>query len=154
MGTRQDRRKLIRSLLQDNVVSSQEQLAGLLRSAGVACTQATLSRDLRDMGIIRDRGPDGPVYRVDQRARYMEVLRQVVGMEITSVRHNASLIVLGTLQGRASGVAGFLDGWDNPRILGTVAGDDTVFVAPAQLSDCAALAAEIQELASSEQELM
>ena len=135
-------------------MSSQEQLASLLRVRGVSCTQATLSRDLRDMGIIRDRGPDGPVYRVDQRARYMEVLRQVVGMEITSVRHNESLVVLGTLQGRASGVAGFLDGWDNPRILGTIAGDDTVFVAPVHHSDCMALAADIQELALSEQELL
>lgn len=154
MGSRSHRRTLIRRLLQDHVVSSQEQLAGLLREAGVTCTQATLSRDLRDMGIIRDRGPDGPVYRIDNRARYLKVLRQVVGMEITSVRSNGMLVVLRTLQGRASGVAGFLDAWDNPRILGTLAGDDTVFVAPAQPSDCEALAAEIAELASSEQELL
>ena len=64
------------------------------------------------------------------------------------------LVVLGTLQGRASGVAGFLDGWDNPRILGTIAGDDTVFVAPVDATECSALMAEIQDLASSEQELL
>ena len=154
MGGRQNRRKLIRSLLQDHSVSSQEQLAVLLRESGISCTQATLSRDLRDMGITRDRGPDGPVYRIDRRARYMKVLSQVVGMEITGVRHNGSLVVLATLQGRASGVAGFLDGWDNPRILGTVAGDDTVFVAPTHYAECEALAAEIRTLASGEQELL
>jgi len=154
MGSRQQRRALIRQLLQDHVVSSQEQLAGLLRSSGVACTQATLSRDLRDMGITRDRGPDGPVYRIDNSARYMKMLRQVVGMEIRGVRHNGALVVIRTLQGRASGVAGFLDGWDNPRILGTLAGDDTVFVAPTQHSDCEALTSEIRALASGEQELL
>jgi transcriptional regulator of arginine metabolism len=151
---RKERRKLIRSLLQKHTVGSQEQLAGLLRDAGVSCTQATLSRDLRDMGIIRDRGVDGPVYRIDQRARYRKVLRQVVGMEITSVRHNGSLVVLRTLVGRAGGVAGYLDGWGNPKILGTIAGDDTVFVAPSNPSECIALAAEIRDLAQGEQELL
>jgi transcriptional regulator of arginine metabolism len=106
------------------------------------------------MGITRDRGPDGPIYRIDNNARYMTVLRQVVGMEIRSVRHNASLVVIHTLQGRAGGVAGFLDGWDNPHILGTIAGDDTVFVAPTPHVDCETLAAEIRSLSSSEQELM
>lgn len=153
MGSRQHRRNLIRQLLQDHVVSSQEQLAVLLRDAGIACTQATLSRDLRDMGISRDRGPDGPVYRIDNSARYMKMLRQVVGMEIRGVRHNGVMVVIRTLQGRASGVAGFLDGWDNPRILGTLAGDDTVFVAPTQNTDCEALASEIRVLALGEQEL-
>ncbi len=122
--------------------------------AGVACTQATLSRDLRDMGITRDRGPNGPVYRLDHRARYMKALRQVVGMEITGVSHNGSLVVIRTLQGRAEGVAGFLDGWDNPHILGTVAGDDTVFVAPSSPTSCDPLVAAIRALADGEQELL
>ncbi len=76
----------------------------------------------------------------------MKVLRQVVGMEITAVHHNGAMVVIRTLTGRAEGVAGFLDGWDNPDILGTVAGDDTVFVAPASLDRCDALVDTIQAL--------
>lgn len=140
------RRALIRRLLQEEVVSSQDQLASLLESSGVRCTQATLSRDLRDMGVTRERGPNGLRYRLDHRARYMKVLRQVVGMEITAVHHNGAMVVIRTLTGRAEGVAGFLDGWDNPDILGTVAGDDTVFVAPASLDRCDALVDTIQAL--------
>lgn len=153
MADRQRRRALIRKLLRSHEVSSQDQLATLLAEHEVSCTQATLSRDLRDMGITRDRGPNGPVYRIDHRARYMKALRQVVGMEITHVSHNGSLVVIRTLQGRAEGVAGFLDGWDNPHLLGTVAGDDTVFVAPTSKESCDPLVAAIQALADGEQEL-
>jgi len=150
MGDRKRRRRLIRDLLQQHVVSSQDQLASLLSDAGIACTQATLSRDLRDMGITRDRGPDGPVYRHDHHGRYLEKLREVVGMEVTHVAHNGMLVVVRTLPGRAGGVAGFLDGWDDPRILGTIAGDDTVFIAPRSSSSCDALADAIRTLANSE----
>ena len=154
MADRKHRRRLIRQLLQQHVVSSQEQLVELVRSAGVSCTQATLSRDLRDMGITRDRGPDGPVYRNDHHGRYLKKLSEVVGMEITQVAHNGFLVVVRTLPGRAGGVAGFLDGSDDPRILGTVAGDDTVFIAPRNPSDCDALADAIRTLAEREQELL
>jgi len=154
MGDRKRRRRLIRDLLQQHVVSSQDQLATLLGEAGVACTQATLSRDLRDMGITRDRGPDGPVYRYDHHGRYLKKLAEVVGMEVTHVAHNGSMVVVRTLPGRAGGVAGFLDGWDDARILGTVAGDDTVFIAPVSTSDCDALTNAIRTLADREQELL
>jgi transcriptional regulator of arginine metabolism len=129
---KQRRRSGIRRLLQETVVSSQDQLVALLNELGVVCTQATLSRDLRDMGVTRERTADGGHrYVVDPRARYLTALREVVGMEVLQVRHNGSLIVVRTLSGRAGGVAAFLDEQQDPRILGTLAGDDTVFIAPA-----------------------
>jgi transcriptional regulator of arginine metabolism len=131
MTNRARRRALIKRLVHSTRISSQEELARLLEEQGVDCTQATLSRDLRDLGIARRNTTDGPVYQLDRKATYIEALRRVVGMEIVDVRHNGSLIVVRTLSGRAEGVAGFLDSWGNARILGTVAGDDTVFVAPA-----------------------
>ncbi len=146
MADKRRRRALIRRVLQEEAISSQDQLAGLLEANGVPCTQATLSRDLRDMGVTRERGHSGMRYRLDHRARYMKMLRQVVGMEITTVVHNGSMLVIRTLTGRAEGVAGFLDGWDNPDIMGTVAGDDTVFVCPISVDRCDALVAAILEL--------
>ncbi len=146
------RQGLIRRLLTEHEVSSQEQLAELMLAAGVRCTQATLSRDLRDMGIARDRGPDGPRYRIDPHARYRSALREVVGMEIISVAHNGAMVVIRTLAGRAEGVAGYLDGMDCPDILGTVAGDDTVFVCPASLDRCDALVQQIRNLSDGEED--
>ncbi len=146
MSDRRQRRAAIRRLLQSREVSSQEELARLLSEQGVPCTQATLSRDLRDMGVVRGRGPRGPRYELDQRTRYLRALREVIGMEILEARHNGVMVVLRTLTGRAEGVAGFLDALGNPLILGTVAGDDTVFIAPSDPARCEELVAEINAL--------
>ena len=144
---KQKRRSGIRRLLHETVVSSQDQLVELLNEAGVTCTQATLSRDLRDMDVIRERTADGGQrYVVDTRARYLAALREVVGMEILRATHNGSMIVLRTLSGRAGGVAAFLDDQRDPRILGTVAGDDTVFIAPADTDTIDSLMASISSL--------
>ncbi len=118
----------------------------LLADRGVHTTQATVSRDLRDLGITRSMTASGPRYRVDQRARYMRALLQVVGMEIVDISHNGSLVVVRTLAGRAEGVAALLDSRDGFEILGTVAGDDTVFVAPTDPSKCDELVAAIRAL--------
>ncbi len=150
MSDREHRRALVRRLLVEREIGSQDELAELLEAQGVACTQATLSRDLRDLGVVREQGPNGPRYRLDPRNRYHQALRQVVSMEIQSVRHNGALVVVRTLTGRAEGVAGFLDSWKNPDILGTVAGDDTVFVAPTALDRTEALAESIRALMDGE----
>ena len=118
----------------------------LLADHGVVTTQATLSRDLRDMGITRSMTSRGPRYQVDQRARYMRALLRVVGMEIVDIRHNGSMVVVRTLSGRAEGVAAILDARGDMDILGTVAGDDTVFVAPTDTAQCDELVAAIRAL--------
>ena len=130
MSNKSRRHTLIKKLLRKHRISSQDELARLLEAKGVEVTQATLSRDLRDLNVARRSTADGPVYRLDRRAEYIEALRRVVGMEMLDVQHNGCVVVVRTLSGRAEGVAGFLDTWGNDNILGTVAGDDTVFVAP------------------------
>lgn len=148
MSEKQKRRRLVRQVLREEVVSSQEQLASLLAERGVSCTQATLSRDLRDMGVSRERTAEGLRYIMDTRARYLAALREVVGMEILDVQHNGSLVVLRTLAGRAQGVAAYVDEQNDPRVLGTVAGDDTVFIAPANIARIDALAESLLSLSS------
>lgn len=147
MNARDQRRALIRRLLTEQDVASQDDLARILAERGVACTQATLSRDLRDLNIVRRTGPDGrPVYRADRNSVYLEALRRVVGMEILSAAHNGVLVVVRTLAGRAEGVAGFLDNCGHDNILGTVAGDDTVFVAPRDTAQLPSLVDDILNL--------
>lgn len=152
MSDRDHRRSLVRRLLVEQEVGSQEQLAEMLREMGVSCTQATLSRDLRDMGVTRVAGAAGPRYQLDQRAAYRTALRKVVGMEILDVRHNGSLVVVRTLAGRAAGVAGYLDEIGLTDMLGTVAGDDTLFVAPTHSTRAASLAAAIAALMQGEED--
>lgn len=146
MSVRDRRRNAIKRLIHEFRISSQEELVKLLANEGIHCTQATLSRDLRDMGIIRRNTPVGPVYKADKSAGYIEVLRRMVGMEILNVRHNSNMVVVRTLAGRAEGVAGFLDNWGHDNILGTVAGDDTVLLVPADISLIENLVADIRAL--------
>ena len=149
MSDKRRRRRLIASILRRETVGSQDQLACLLLSEGVECTQATLSRDLRDMGVHREHTADGFRYVIDTRSRYLAALREVVGMEILDVKHNGVMIVVRTLAGRAQGVAAYLDQQGDSRVLGTVAGDDTVFVAPADPKRIQNMADAIQTLAES-----
>ena len=85
MSERESRRALIRQVLLAEHVSSQDQLLKHLQAHGVTTTQATLSRDLRDMGITRSMTARGPRYEVDRRGRYMKALMQVVGMEVVDI---------------------------------------------------------------------
>ena len=147
MTQRQHRHILIRQLVQQQRIPSQETLLTLLAEQGVTCTQATLSRDLRLLGIHREVDSEGPRYRLDGRRQYLAALRKVVGMEIISVHENGSMIVIRTLQGRAEGVAAFLDGRNDPDILGTVAGDDTLFIAPRSIAVIPSLVQRLQSLA-------
>lgn len=148
MSSRDHRRAVIKRILTEHRVGSQDELVGLLEQAGIVCTQATLSRDLRDMNVVRRTNAEGPVYVADRSAAYIEALRRVVAMEISHLSHNGSLVVIRTLAGRAEGVAGFLDSMGHENILGTVAGDDTVFVAPRDTSRIEALVDDIRRLES------
>ena len=150
--SRSHRHRLIKRFVLERQVGSQEELVGLLQQEGVECTQATLSRDLRDLGVVRKNTSGGPVYLLDRSTSYMDALRRVVGMEILEVRHNGSLIVIRTLTGRAEGVAAYLDSNGHQLILGTVAGDDTVFVAPVDLSNIDDLVQQIQVLGQENKE--
>lgn len=142
----------IRTILQEQEVASQDQLVDLLAAEGIQVTQATLSRDLRDMGVSKKPGHGGAIrYQLDPKTRYLKMLRAVVGMEIQGVRHNGNLIVIRTLAGRAEGVAAFIDGRGHPLVLGTLAGDDTVLVVPVDITRLDELVADIQELAAGEE---
>lgn len=118
----------------------------LLAEQDVSCTQATLSRDLRELHVGRVHTPDGTFYRADPSAEHVDTLREMVGVEILGVRHNGQMLVVRTLEGRAEGVAAFLDNMGHDNILGTLAGDDTVFVAPVDCNEIQTLATDIRHL--------
>ncbi|MGI8679794.1 MAG: arginine repressor [Jatrophihabitans sp.] len=127
-------------VLGHHVVRSQAELAALLAAAGLHVTQATLSRDLDELGAVKLRTPDGglPVYVVPEDGSPLTArgtvdapphrLARLVGELLTSVEVSANLVVLRTLPGAAQFLASALDRSGLPEILGTIAGDDTVLV--------------------------
>ncbi|MGI8938506.1 MAG: arginine repressor [Iamia sp.] len=130
---RTQRQHLVTKLLASSQVTSQEQLVELLAAEGVTSTQATVSRDLVDLGAIKVRTAEGesayaiPELPHEQRAPD-DHLRRVFGDWVVEVSATDNIVVLRTPPGSAHVVGSALDRAALPEMAGTVAGDDTLFV--------------------------
>ena len=129
---KQSRQFAIKQIITHQVIGSQEELCNALLKANFDVTQATLSRDLKDLGIARVNTPEGVRYVLHTESEERR-LTPFIGYEIENVDANESLIVIKTLPGRAQGVAEIIDSLHHPLILGTLAGDNTIFVTPASV---------------------
>ncbi|HVT78855.1 MAG TPA: arginine repressor [Acidimicrobiales bacterium] len=130
---KQQRQHRIAQILEGGSVTSQAQLVELLAESGVVATQATVSRDLEEMGAvkIRVRGgetafalPELPTQRVAPE----DHLRRVLSEWLVEVAHSGPVVVLRTPPGSAHVVGSAIDRAGLPDVLGTVAGDDTLMV--------------------------
>lgn len=145
---RRERRDAIRALLRDRRIGTQEELGELLAKRGFEVTQATLSRDLAKLKARRTTLPEGgSVYEVEEFKApagddALEGLRHLV----TAVDFNESLVVVKTAAGGASAVANGLDRARLSAVLGSIAGDDTIFLAPVRKVSASALAKQLQSL--------
>ena len=119
----------IRELVLKQHISSHDDLQRALKKAGYDITQATLSRDLTEMGVGRISTAEGPRYTFDEDGEDQRV-RALLSYEVRGIYHSDAMIVVKTLAGRAQGVAEIIDSIESPYILGTIAGDNTVFIAP------------------------
>jgi transcriptional regulator of arginine metabolism len=127
--TKHARHYAIKEIINRMPIANQGELLRELRKRKCNVTQATLSRDLQDIGIGRVHGR----YML-QHAQEIQVLRPLVGVEVLSIEANENLIVIHTLPGCANTVGEFIDGLRTPDIIGTVAGDNTLLVVPRFLS--------------------
>ena len=126
---KKNRQYKIKEIIINEKVSSQEDLLQKLKDHGFETTQATLSRDLHEIGIVRV--PDGEGFKyVFHEEDNSRAIKQIIGMEIIKVTHNESTIVVRTMAGRAQGVGIYLDKLKDNHILGTVAGDDSIIIIP------------------------
>ena len=147
------RQHVLARLLADNAVTSQSQLVELLVAEGVDATQATISRDLEELGALKVRVPGvgHPVYAIaelpqDQQTP-IEHLRRVLGEWVVELSSSANLVVVRTPPGSAHVVASALDRCRVAGAVGTVAGDDTVLVVADEATGGAALAGLLGRLA-------
>lgn len=152
MASKVQRQQAISRLIGRNAVSNQAQLVELLTADGISATQATVSRDLDDLGAVKVRVPGGDtVYAIPeyepQRLAPEEQLRRVMGEWVAEVRASGNLIVLRTPPGCAHVVGSALDRSGLRGILGTVAGDDTLLCIAEEDTGGAALADALRELA-------
>ena len=134
MSSKLVRQNKIKRILTERIISNQDQILKLLQNEGVSITQATLSRDFADLGVIRTFTNLGVQYILSS-TDYGKEIAKLVGLEILTIANNESMIVLRTLAGRAQGVAHYIDRMNREEILGTIGGDDTVLVIPNKISN-------------------
>lgn len=146
------RQHRIAKLLEGSAVTSQGQLVELLEGEGIRATQATVSRDLEELGAVKVRVPGGElVYAIPELPKDQvapeDHLRRVMSEWVVDVEPSANLVVLRTPPGSAHVVASALDRAGLPDVLGTVAGDDTMIVVVAEQAGGAAVAQRLAGLA-------
>ncbi|MFZ1289912.1 MAG: hypothetical protein WAR79_07470 [Melioribacteraceae bacterium] len=134
MSSKLVRQNKIKRILTERIISNQEQILKLLGNEGVTITQATLSRDFADLGVIRTFTNLGVQYILSS-TDYGKEIAKLVGLEILNIAQNESMIVLRTLAGRAQGVAHYIDRLNREEILGTIGGDDTVLIIPNKITN-------------------
>lgn len=134
MSSKLVRQNKIKRILTERIISNQEQILKLLGNEGVTITQATLSRDFADLGVIRTFTNLGVQYILSS-TDYGKEIAKLVGLEILNIAHNESMIVCRTLAGRAQGVAHYIDRLNREEILGTIGGDDTVLIIPNKVAN-------------------
>jgi transcriptional regulator of arginine metabolism len=143
-----ERQRLVASIVSRRRVGSQLELQNALAAAGCDVTQATISRDIRELGLEKTRDVLGrPRYtlpegsrRADPREALASVLEQF-GRGATAA-HN--LVVVQSEIGSAPAIARALDRTEHPKVVGTLAGDDTVLVVARDAADARAVAGELR----------
>lgn len=151
MSKRQRQHRIVR-FLESEPVTSQSQLVELLAADGIVATQATVSRDLEDLGAVKVRVSGGDtVYAIPQLPKDQPApedhLRRVLGEWVGEINHSGNVVVLRTPPGSAHVVGSALDRAALDGILGTVAGDDTLIVVASEATGGAAMARRLSMLA-------
>ena len=155
MASKRQRQHVVTQLLADNFVSSQEQLIALLKTEGIEATQATVSRDLDELGSVTVRVSGGTmVYAIPELPSEHHVhedhLRRVLGEWVVGVGVSRNIVMLKTPPGSAHVVASALDRAGLETVLGTVAGDDTVMVVASESCEGSMLAESLSQLSGLE----
>ncbi|MDI6813403.1 MAG: arginine repressor [Desulfitobacteriaceae bacterium] len=122
----------IQELIGKEVIRTQEELAERLREEGFDVTQATVSRDIKELGLIKVPS-HGEEYRYalsteSHPANFLERLKRLFRETVVSVNDSENLVLIRTIPGHAHALASLIDGSDWDDMIGTVAGDDTILL--------------------------
>jgi transcriptional regulator of arginine metabolism len=149
---KQLRQRAIRDLVEQRPIRTQQQLAAALRERGFRTTQATISRDVAELGLIKSGRGGTQTYAIPPRLREAETsgeerIRALLHDMPVEIREAGTVLVLKTLPGSAHPLAAALDRARWPEVMGSIAGDDTVFVAFGDRSGMGRARRRLEELA-------
>lgn len=143
------RQMAILSIIEKDNIETQEELAAKLRELGIVVTQATVSRDIKELRLLKVLTPDGSYkYATVDKAEH-GVSERLVRMfidSVLSISHAENLIVIRTLPGSANAAGEAIDSMRWPEVLGTISGDNTIFVAVRSAAEAPAVVEKFQEI--------
>lgn len=126
------RHERILSIITEYPIETQDELLTRLREEGFKATQATISRDIKDLRLVKTLGSDGK-YRYVTPSKNLTDIRSnfssLFSSSVSSIDNAQGIVVVKTLSGMAQAVCAALDSTDYDAVVGTIAGDDTIFIA-------------------------
>ena len=145
-----DRQAMILEIIAQENIETQEQLLTRLQARGFQCTQATISRDIKQLHLIKEPVGQGRYrYTVSSQRNRLNVadkLRTIFRESIISVDFAQNIVVVKTMAGLANAAAAALDGMNVPYMVGTLAGDDTAFLLMRDTESARTFCEEIHEM--------
>lgn len=139
MAKRDDRKDAIRALVRSENLRTQRDLVDRLQARGFDCTQATVSRDIADMGLVKS---DGGFYALP----HDMALKRLVGELGTSVEEAVNLVVVKTRPGSASMLGETIDNAEIEGLVGTIAGDNTIMIVAKTADQAARIADSLRRM--------
>ena len=145
-----NRQTMILEIISQENIETQEQLLARLQERGITSTQATISRDIKQMHLIKEPVGQG-VYKYAvsgnrTKLNFAEKLRTIFRESITSIDYAQNIVVLKTMPGLASAACSALDNMNIAYMVGSLAGDDTAFLLMKDTESAAAFCEEIKEM--------
>jgi len=144
------RQMQILKLISEQDIETQNQMMEALHQRGVKSTQATLSRDIKELRLVKELSPNGGYRYVaatrDEGNTHDARLRKIFRESVISFDVAQNLVVLHTLPGLASAAAAALDNMDLPHLVGSIAGDDTIFLAMRDMQSAMDFRREIEAM--------
>ncbi|MDH6365065.1 transcriptional regulator of arginine metabolism [Enterococcus sp. PF1-24] len=145
-----ERQQLIKQIILQNVIGSQEELLSKLEEAGVKATQATISRDVRELSIVKNHDNNGNVrygiFAQQTEANKEDKLAASVKDHVLRIEQVQFTVIIHTTLASANVVANWMDDISYPEIAGTVAGEDTILIICRSEAEATSFAAKIQEM--------
>jgi len=144
MNSKRKLKEIVRGIIGDGFVGTQSELVKILKQRGFKITQSTISRIMTQMGVVKETAKGRSIYKI--RSESKNHYRGSLSDLVVGIFHNSANIVVKTKAGSAMFVAGFLDHECKNIILGTVAGDDTIIIAPVDLKKITSAVEKISAL--------
>ena len=144
-----DRHAEILKIIENESVETQDELLGKLKAAGYKATQATISRDIKDLRLVKTLGDDGKYRYIAAENPKTDVrknLGALLNSSVISMETAQNIVVIKTFGGMANAVFASIDAREHRSIVGTIAGDDTIFIACRDLTAAAELISEFKML--------